>query len=437
MLRVMKILIIEDDALTRISLSQIFSSVGEVSVCESYLEYYQKYSAESFDLLLLDLDLEAPMLGLKVLNDHINFFDYRVVLTGHEDPQVIQECYELGANDFLNKPFDMKEVILILNRFKANRIDIKRLLKEEFHYSDASNIESLENQLSQLTNSSSLLIEGETGTGKTKLAKFIHKNYFEGTFMHINCAEIPENLVESELFGHRRGAFTGANKDKTGKLRLADGGVLFLDEFTALSANLQRKLLLALEEKSFFPLGATQKEHSNFFLICASCDDIQSMRATGQLRDDFFFRIANNQIKLSPLRERPVDLKKIINHNLKIGRRVVLADEAMQLLENYSWHGNIRELKTVITRLKNQQGGFITSELVENLLVESSTCFEYIQLPLENLVMEAKKKGLSHCLKNLEKEITKIALTQNKNLVRKTIKDLKLSKSAFYRIINS
>lgn len=436
MLRVMKILIIEDDALTRISLTHIFSSIGQVTCCESYLDFEENQSKNQFDLLLLDLDLESPLLGQKVLKEYKDSFGYCVVLTGHEESQIIQECYELGANDFLCKPFEQNEIESLLKRIKIESLSLKDELKREFSIFESSRLEEIENKLAELSSVSSLLIQGETGTGKTKLAKFIHKNIFDGPFVHINCAEIPENLVESELFGYRRGAFTGANTDKTGKLRLADGGVLFLDEFTALSANLQRKLLVALEEKSYFPIGSNQKESSNFFLISASCDDLDLLRNSGELRDDFYFRIGEASVVLPPLRERQGDFEFLLKKYMNTGRRILLDEEASQMLRQYSWPGNIREFQSVMRRLKSQKNALIDAETLSGLL-ESKTSVNETSSSFNTILKEAKEHGLSHYLKKIEKEITKRTLNQNKNLVRKTIKDLKLSKSAFYRIINS
>lgn len=436
----MKILIVEDDDITRISLQHIFLSIGEVICCKGYEEFILAHSMSYFDLLILDLDLEHPLLGLEILKKFKSLFNYRVILTGHEQDEIIQNCYELGAHDFLCKPFNSSEVESLIRRIKIESTPIRCKLKEDFSMLDEDLIDEIEAQIIELSSVSSLLLKGETGTGKTKLARFIHKNIFNGPFVHINCAEIPEGLVESELFGYRRGAFTGANKDKIGKLRLADGGILFLDEFTALSANIQRKLLVALEEKNYFPIGSNRKEFSHFFLICASCDDLDLLRKAGELREDFYYRVGEACISLPPLRARSRDFDFLLASNLNKGRRVLLSDEIVQYLRAYSWPGNIREFHSVIRRLKSQKNPMIELNVLDRLLGDNS--FEKKQksnslTSSKSMILQARALGLSNFIKKLEKEITKEILDQNDNLVRKTIKDLKLSKSTFYRIINS
>lgn len=438
MLRVMNFLIIEDDELTRLALMRHLGPFGTVSSFDSFSDFKASIRPDDlFDFLFLDLDLEERGLGLQVLRDFSSNFKYKVVLSGREESHIIQEAYQLGANDFLSKPFGHKEVQWLLNQTKINQNVLKTKIKNELFYSNSERIESLSEKLNQLSRTGSLLLTGETGTGKTSFAKFVHKNLLQGPFVHINCAEIPENLVESELFGHRRGAFTGAISDFTGKLCLADGGVLFLDEITTLSVSTQRKLLAAIEEKSFFPVGSKQKVSSDFFLISATCDNLPELIENYEFRPDLYYRINGTEIHLSKLSERKEDLELLIHQFEKDGRRIVFSEEAWIILKEYEYPGNIRELKNILIRLKSKIGGMIEASDIQQLLSikKSKSTFRG---PLAYVDYQAQigRHGLNDFIKATERKILRDCLEHNNNHVRKTIADLKISKSSFYRILN-
>ena len=282
-----------------------------------------------------------------------------------------------------------------------------------------------------------ILITGESGTGKTFLAKFIHqlseKTIGKKTpFVHLNCAEISESLIESELFGYEKGAFTGAQKSKKGMLELADGGILFLDEIATMPLSIQKKLLKAIEEKSFFPLGSERSINSDFRLISATCEDLKSKIENNEFRADFFFRIEGFNVSIKSLRERKDDLNRLIHFFIKKGERLIVFDSsAKAVMLNYQWPGNVRELERTIEVLQTKDRGIVTALDLQPLLSKNTS--SNIKFDLE----EVKRFGLKTYIENLESNILKRTLASNQDKVRKTLIDLKLSNNSYYRILEN
>lgn len=434
----MNIVLLEDDAITRLALSNYLQRYGQVtsfSYVKEFEESISQNSEDSIDLLILDLDLESPLSGFDLLEKYQSKFAYKVILTGHEEKNIIRLGYSMGANDYLIKPYNTQDIQSLMTRVRLNAIDLKEKISRELNLSNSKNIQKYEEKIMQVASSSSLLLTGETGTGKTSFAKFIKDELFEGPFVHINCAEIPETLIESELFGYRRGAFTGADKDYEGKIKMADGGVLFLDEITALSVKLQRKLLSAIEEKSFYPVGSKQRVRSNFYIISATCDDIVEMMNQGQFRDDLYYRLSSVSIDLLPLHKRKTDIPSLVESFLKEGRAVLLDDESIEVLKEHSWPGNIRELKNVISLLKSTASGLVHSSAVRRILNLQDNVINNENFDLNH--EEVLDIGLPDFLKKLEKIVLNETLERNDQQVRKTLRDLKISQSAYYRILKS
>jgi DNA-binding NtrC family response regulator len=251
-----KILLIEDDLLSRISLRTRLESLGIVLDVPTSKEAATLIEERHFDLAFVDLDLETELAGLDLIRLLKEKKIYSVVLSGREDESVIEEAYRLGCRDYLSKPFTKSSIELVLKKFLSdkNKNQTLQKLKDIFLTSDNSLIKELEIIDQALLSQRPILITGESGTGKTFLAKFIHELSGTNTpFIHLNCAEISESLIESELFGYEKGAFTGAQKSKQGMLELANDGLLFLDEIATMPLAIQKKLLKAIEEKSFYP----------------------------------------------------------------------------------------------------------------------------------------------------------------------------------------
>jgi len=267
------------------------------------------------------------------------------------------------------------------------------------------------------------------------LAKLIHELSGDHLpFVEINCSEFSESLLESELFGHEKGAFTGALRNKKGLLELANGGILFLDEVATMSSGLQKKLLKAIEEKEFYSVGSERKIKSNFRLISATCENLAEKITNGDFRQDMYFRIKGFQINLLPLRERQSDIEPLLKHFIKTAdRKIVFTEEALNLLTNYNWPGNIRELQKLVTILSLNNKGIIEAKDLNSMLIFEATVDQAHKINLE----EIKKWGLNSFIEKMEMEIFEIVSKENNEKVRKTLSDLKISNNAYYRILNN
>lgn len=430
-----KILIVEDDLLSRLSLKARLETQGEVHAASSRQEALLLIEKIVFEMAFVDLDLEAELAGLEIVAALAGKKTYTVVLSGREDEAVIEQAYQLGCRDYLSKPFTKTSIELILKKYStaANKVETLKKLKEIFLTDDSSLVKELEIIDQALLSNRPILITGESGTGKTFLVKFIHQLAGATTpFIHLNCAEISESLIESELFGYEKGAFTGAQKNKKGMLELANGGILFLDEIATMPLSIQKKLLKAIEEKSFFPLGAEKMVRSEFRLISATCEDLKAKIETGEFRSDFFFRIEGFNVTLKSLRDRKEDLNRLIQFFIKKGERMIVFDSsAKNLMATYPWPGNVRELERTIEVLQTKERGIVTANDLAPLL--SKCLAPVISFDLE----EVKRIGLNAYIEKLEGNILKLALEKNVDKVRKTLADLRISNNSYYRILEN
>ena len=292
-----------------------------------------------------------------------------VMMTAHGSTQIVREAFKLGVEDFLEKPFEVDELLALARRaVKSQRLQTERqyLISErdaEFnHYGIVGRSRAMEEviQRAELVaqTKSTVLITGETGTGKEMVARLIHHRSAQRDMplIKVNCAAIPETLLESELFGHVRGAFTGATMTKRGKFALADGGSIFLDEIGTLSTAIQSKLLRVLQEREFEPLGAERTQRVDVRVIAATNRDLKQMVSDGRFQEDLYYRLNVIPIEMPPLRERREDIPVLIDHFVekhrqRTGKRIDRVDEeAAQALQKYDWPGNVRELENTIER---------------------------------------------------------------------------------------
>jgi len=350
----MKILIVEDDSRIRLALKGLLKG-HEITSASNSAEALKCLDEDSFDLAFLDLDLgpDELLAGLKLAKVCRDKNLYAVILTGHEEPEIIKRGYESGARDYIAKPVLKKKVDDALNSFAVfdseQRID--DLIRAKYITTHKETLRELATIKRVALSDQPILIKGPSGTGKTVVANLIKEacKVPDDNFFSINCASISEALLESELFGHKKGAFTDAKTDKVGLLEKADGGIVFLDEIHSLSLRCQQKLMKAIDDKKFFPLGSTKEVHSSFRIISATCEDLLQLIIDDGFRKDFYARVSHIQIKLYSLKDRPQDILPLVDFYLsQYSRKITLTDEVKNLLVTLTFENNTRDVDALV-----------------------------------------------------------------------------------------
>ena len=359
-----KILIIDDDHQICNVFSKIFTRMDHmVELSFTLKEGIDKAVANNFDIVFLDVNLPDGngLDAIEVINDQ-PFSPEIIIMTGDSDPEGAELAMKSKAWDYIQKSGSHKDFKFSLIRAleyrqqKRTRSQDKTIAREPI-IGESRQIKLCLEQVSNASNNDvPILIVGETGTGKELFAKAIHKNSYrkENNFIVVDCAALPEHLVESVLFGHSKGAFTGANSDNTGLIKLADEGTLFLDEIGELPLGIQIKFLRALQEKRFRPVGSKKEISSNFRLVSATHRNVPEMVEQGRFREDFYFRIAPIKIEIPPLRNRKADIPLLVTYHMNRKTRRLndipheLSLEFIDEFHNYNWPGNVRELFNTI-----------------------------------------------------------------------------------------
>ena len=359
------------------------------------LEAKRHLSKRSFDLLVVD-NVMPGMTGLELVRELAQTAPAErpqiVMMTAHGSTQLVREAFKLDVEDFIEKPFEINELLALARRaVKSLRLQTERqyLISErdaEFnYYGIVGRSRAMEEviQRAELVaqTKSTVLVTGETGTGKEIVARLIHHRSAQRDMplIKVNCAAIPETLLESELFGHVRGAFTGAIMNKRGKFALADGGSIFLDEIGTLSTAIQSKLLRVLQEREFEPLGAERTQRVDVRVIAATNRDLKRMVNEGRFQEDLYYRLNVIPIDLPPLREWREDIPVLVDHFVekhrqRTGKRIDrVDDEAAQTLRTYDWPGNVRELENAIERAVVLATGPVLTMASVSLLGATST----------------------------------------------------------------
>jgi two-component system NtrC family response regulator len=353
-----KVAIVEDDINMRKSLSLALKSEGfEVVEFRNALDALKKLD-ESVDVIVTDITM-PKMDGIEFVKELNGKYEV-IMITGNATLNRAIECIRLGVKDFLTKPFEIEDLIAAIKRNVEVRKKTKgKKLKitPEFVAEDEKTKKVLEIAQKVAPTMANVMLLGESGVGKEEFAKFIHqKSGRKGKFIAVNMSAIPENLIESELFGYEKGAFTDAVKEKPGLFELAQGGTLFLDEIAEMPYNLQAKLLRVLQEREFFRLGGTKPKKLDVRIISATNQDVEEMIKNNKFREDLYYRLNTIPIKIPPLRERKDDIlpiaKKVLKNVIKEYNldEKTFSKEAEEKLINYSWPGNIRELINVVQR---------------------------------------------------------------------------------------
>jgi two-component system response regulator HydG len=413
-----KILIVDDDPSHRAMLRTILKREGyEVSEAGGGGQGVEMVRESFYDLILMDLRME-DMDGIEALKEikKISPAIPILIMTAYASVSTAVDSLKLGAYDYLTKPLDMDKVLHILKQVlehyrleKENRL-LKERLGESFDYSRiigrSKKMKDIFEVLALVSPSeATVLITGESGTGKELIANAIHQNSPRANrpFIKVNCAALNENLLESELFGHERGAFTGAANRREGRFELAHGGTIFLDEIGDMSLTTQAKILRVLQEKEFERLGGTKTLKVDVRIIAATNKELKEEVRKGRFREDLYYRLSVVPIEIPPLRQRKEDIPELAEHFLKVFRernqRLIkgFQPRTMDLLMRYDWPGNIRELENTI-----EKRGVILSK-------EEYLTPEELPLAIRSLAeeLEPEDSGIKpgYSLKEIEKEL--------------------------------
>jgi two-component system response regulator PilR (NtrC family) len=367
----LRVLVVDDEASMRDMLRIVLRRDGyEVAVARNGTEALAWLQREPVDLLLSDIRM-PDISGVDVLRaaKELNRDLIAIMMTAFASTDTAVEALRLGASDYFTKPFSMDELRLKVRqhldsrRLRQENVLLKRALGTSHEFcniigrSDAMLSVFRMVEMIARTNST-VLVTGESGTGKEMVARAVHYHSLrrENPFVALNCGAVPETLLESELFGHMRGAFTGADNNKKGLLEVAERGTIFLDEIGEMNATMQVKLLRVLQERRFRRLGGTDEVQADIRVIAATNQDLQKLVAEGRFREDLFYRINVIPVHLPPLRDRREDIPLLAEHFLAkfadaMGKPVrMIAAEAMSILQEYAWPGNVRELENLMER---------------------------------------------------------------------------------------
>ncbi len=423
-----KVLIIDDDRSVRLVLATILKKNGFLPIEASGGPEGIKLFRNKHPLCVL-LDLKMPeMDGIQTLDalKKIDPYIPVIIVTGYADIPTAVKTIKLGAYDFLTKPPQVDKLVLTLKRAieayslqaAFNQLDDAMLGSLESLFGRSDPMRNVILQIRQVsTTDFSVIIQGETGTGKSVVAQTIHNlsKRARGLFQSVDVGVIPDNLIESELFGHEKGAFTGADRKKTGFFEIAHGGTLFIDELENTPPLLQSKLLRAVEEKRIYPIGSTKPVDIDVRIIVASNVDIKNAVREKKFREDLFFRLSEYMITIPRLRDRTEDIpflamKFMTMASMELGKQMrELSKETADLLMGYSWPGNVRELKNVIRRaVLSCEDGIIKPGHIEFIIGDT------LSLQSGMPVITPLKQAASHAARDAEKEVIKKALTITK-----------------------
>lgn len=441
------ILIVDDEKNYRLVLSQLLEEAGyQVSCADNPFAALELLSRENVSLIISDLKMPR-MSGIDFLRhvqQEIGALPF-IIVTAFATVKTALEAMKIGAYDYLLKPFDNEEILLVVEKaLSFSQLQTEnQLLRHQLEQSrhreiigESTSIKKLLNEINQVAPArSSVLICGESGTGKELVAQALHRlsSRHSKALVTVNCASFANNLLESELFGHERGAFTGAIERKRGLLEVSNGGSLFLDEIGEFPLELQAKLLRVLQEKKFRRVGGTVEISSDVRIIAATHRNLEQMIEQGDFREDLYYRLNVVSLHVPPLRERRDDIALLAmlfirRFSQELGKNISqISHEVLETLQNYDWPGNIRELQNVIERgviFCNESG------LQQSHLPESMQQAAHVKSGQDNLTeLPPLGQPLPQILEQIEKKLIEKALVQARGVQSQAAEQLGISRS--------
>ena len=448
-----KILIADDDPTILSLLNKILLSKGyDVQLAENGVVAEKQLKSEQYDLLISDIKME-PVDGMQLLRKTRQMRPYVgvIMLTAYATVATAVEAMKEGAFDYIPKPFKIDELLETVKRALDYQKSLSEQISADSHVEAKKYFGNIVAESDQMVNvcemikrvaptKTTIMITGESGTGKELVAEALHSfsARSEGPFLPVNCAALPETLIESELFGHTKGAFTGATANKDGLFEAARGGTLFLDEINSIPHGLQSKLLRAIQNKKIRKVGGTEEFDVDVRILAASNRNLENMVKEGSFREDLFYRLSVISIDIPPLKQRPDDILPLAQHfiaaELEPGEEFPSIDNAvLSILQNYAWPGNVRELQNVIQHcLTFLHDGKITKETLPSKLIVS-----YEENPAAQsaaLTGEFEKgKSLKAFLRAKEKEYLKTVIDTMGGDKVAAAKELDISLATLYR----
>jgi two-component system nitrogen regulation response regulator NtrX len=439
------ILIVDDEPGVRSSLSGVLRDEGyQVEAVASGEDCLDRLTRGPVDLIVLDVWLPG-LDGLATLARlRERQIDAQVVLiSGHGNIESAVRAIKMGAFDFVEKPLSLEKTVLVVrNALRQRRLEAEnRALRAQVDRTqtmvgESYGMRQLREQVAMAAPTNGrVLIYGENGTGKELVARTLHalSRRRAGAFVEVNCAAIPEELIESELFGHVRGAFTGAVADRRGKFEVADGGTIFLDEIGDMSLKTQAKVLRVLQEQTMEPVGGTQRIRVDARVVAATNKDLQGEIRAGRFREDLYFRLNVIPIYVPPLRDRADDIPLLADHFMaefarEYGRRPKTFDRsATAVLQQYSWPGNVRELRNVIERLMIMVPG--------DSIGPGDLAFldQGIATPAAQVAVGAERLTLHEARERFERDLILQTLAEQQGNMSRTAEVLGVERSNLYR----
>ncbi|MBL8074654.1 MAG: sigma-54-dependent Fis family transcriptional regulator [Nitrospira sp.] len=448
------ILIVDDEEAIRTSLKSILEDEGyEVTVAANGFEALKIYGTDPPDLMILDIWM-PEMDGLETLRRVKEFVSTTQVMmiSGHGSIETAVKAIKLGAYDYIEKPLSLENVTFRVKqaleqyRLAQENRALRSKVERKFELVGRSPVMQRLRELIETAGptNSRVLIGGENGTGKELVARAIHlhSTRSDHPFVAVNCAAIPETLIESELFGHEKGSFTGAISMKRGQFEQANGGTLFLDEIGDMSLSTQAKVLRALQEQQFTRVGGTKLMKVDVRVLAASNKDLEKEIGKGQFREDLYYRLNVVPIVVPPLRERREDIPELVQHFMKLHaeeqglRMKEVAPDAMGIFQQYDWPGNIRELRNLIERLMIMVPGFVIEAAQATLSLQGRTTgvVPANTTPATPLLSKSYD-SLRDARNAFEKEYISRKLREHHWNISRTADDLKIERSHLHRKI--